>query len=450
MGMLSWLRASKPAPNPGRKPFAQREHPVLATARGDRPFENGMNAGAEAGSLARHRSGTVAPRLVFTPTQPKATSRQLTGRQAELRRILQAIGEDRAHVVLYSERGRGKTSLSNMVVESLRQTGLIVARYTCDAGSTFDSVMRGLMRDLPASLLANPARVGEGCEPALPEEPLRPGDVVNIPQRLACRGLVCLVDEFDRVSDARTRSQLADAIKQLSDRDARLQFIVVGVSENLDEILGQHPSIQRNILGVHLPLFTDKDVAQLIAKGGRESGFTFQPSTVARVIVLSRGMPYIAQLLGLRLIQAATDRGETVVSDEDFDAAVAQLINDANPRILALHASLTDRGRNQEMVQALRAIATAPQDQWGRLEAVSAGDGRMLVGGRRISIAAWDRFIDAGILSAVAGNAGLYVFAERSLMHHVLLLAASEIVAPATPEQTGPSLVNIRSFASNA
>ena len=66
------------------------------------------------------RVKVLPPRLAFTPTQPKATSRQLTGRQAELRRILQAIGEDRAHVVLYSERGRGKTSLSNMVVESLR------------------------------------------------------------------------------------------------------------------------------------------------------------------------------------------------------------------------------------------------------------------------------------------------------------------------------------------
>src|SRR5229473_2109553 len=80
--------------------------------------------------------------------------RRLLGRAPELRRILQALQEDRAHVVLYSERGRGKTSLANLVVESLRRSGSIVARHTCEAGTSFDSLMRGLMHDLPPSLLA--------------------------------------------------------------------------------------------------------------------------------------------------------------------------------------------------------------------------------------------------------------------------------------------------------
>ena len=110
----------------------------------------------------------------FTPTQPKTGRRRLIGRQAELERILQALNEDRAHVVLYSERGRGKTSLSNLAVQSLRRSGVIIARHTCEAGTTFDSLMHGLVRDLPPALLA--ARVNraagaetEGCEAALPD-----------------------------------------------------------------------------------------------------------------------------------------------------------------------------------------------------------------------------------------------------------------------------------------
>ena len=408
MGVFDWLFGSKPPVAKARVPLAQRDR--------DR-----------AASPEQPRVKVLPPRLAFTPTQPKATSRQLTGRQAELRRILQAIGEDRAHVVLYSERGRGKTSLSNMVVESLRQGGMIVARYTCDAGSDFDSMLRGLVRDLPASLMANPVAGGEGCEAAFPDRVLRPGDVLVLPQRLACRGLVCLIDEFDRVTDTQTRVQLADAIKQLSDRDVPLQFLVVGVSENLDEILGQHPSIQRSVIGVHLPLFTDRDVAQLIAKGGRESGFNFLPSTVARVTVLSRGMPYMAQLLGLRLIQSASARGSTDVSDEDFDAAIARMVADANPKIVATYAALTDRGRDPEMVHTLRSVATAPQDQWGRIEVMSAAEGRVSVGGRRLLAASWAKLVDSGALAPVTGSTGLYVFAERSLMHHVLLLAAKDI-----------------------
>lgn len=398
------------------------------------------------------REALLSPGLVFTPTQPKPGSRQLTGRQAELNRILQSLGEDKAHVVLYSERGRGKTSLSNMVIEALRRSGTIVARHTCEAGSDFDSIVRGLLRDLPASLLASPAEggVGDGCEPALPPRTLRPDDIVGLPARLTCRGLVCLIDEFDRVQDMRTRTQVADAIKQLSDRDVPLLFLVVGVSENLDEILGQHPSIQRCVLGVHLPLFTDRDVAQLIEKGGRESGFTFLPAAIARIIILSRGMPYMAQLLGLRLAQAAAARGDTAVGQADFEAAVARMVSDVNPRILAIYATLTDRGRDAEMVHTLRRIATAPQDQWGRIEIASLGDGRVSAGGRRVAAAAWARITSCSALVPVNGDADLYVFAERSLMHYILLLAAHDIAEADLAGASERSPVMLHPITSNA
>lgn len=378
------------------------------------------------------REPFLAPSQAFTPTQPKPGRRQVIGRQPELRRILQALQEDRAHVVLYSERGRGKTSLSNMVVEALRRTNTIVARHTCEAGSDFDSIVRGLMRDLPSSLLAAPDRAGagEGCEGALPDRALRPMDAVSLPSRLVCASLVCVIDEFDRVEDAVTRTRLADAIKQLSDKDIDLHFMIVGVSANLDEILGQHPSIQRSVLGVHLPLFTDRDVAQLITKGAQDTGFTFLPTAIARITVLARGMPYMAQLLGLRLAQAAAARGDTAVSEDDFDSAVAQLIWDANPRVVGLYASLTEHGQDVPMVMALRRIATAPQDPWGRLEVTLAHDGGVSVGGRHIPAESWERLDAAQILQSCGLGSGLFAFAERSLMHHVLLLAAHDIAIP--------------------
>ena len=393
---------------------------------------------APPGTAAPPPAPQAAPQLVplreaFTPTQPKTGRRRLIGRQAELERILQALNEDRAHVVLYSERGRGKTSLSNLAVQSLRRSGTIVARHTCEAGTTFDSLMRGLARDLPPALLA--AQVnrgagadGEGCEAALPPGELRPRDVAALPGRLACRGLVCLVDEFDRVADPLCRTRLADTIKLLSDRDAPLLFLIVGVSENLEQILGQHPSIQRSVVGLHLPLLTDRDVAQLITKGAREAGFAFQQTAIARIIVLARGMPYMAQLLGLRLTQAAAARGDTQVSEEDFDSAVARMAQDMPQRVLALYGDLTSHGRDAEMAQVLRRISTAPQDAWGRLQ-VARLDDAVLVGGRPVPASCWNRLVDAGILAAAVPGAGLFSFAERPLMHYTLLLAARDVAA---------------------
>ena len=414
MGIFRWTRRPVAPPAPVRRPFAQRE-----TALPPAP------------------AGVLVTTGVFTPTQPKTGSRQITGRQAELRRILQALTEDRAHVVLYSERGRGKTSLSNMVVEILRRSGVIVARYTCDAGSDFDSIFQGLMRDLPSSLLANPSvDHGEGCEAALPARELRPGDVVALPQKLNCKSLVCLVDEFDRVRDLQTRVRLADTIKQLSDRDVRLQFLVVGVSDNLDEILGQHPSIQRSVLGVHLPLFTDRDMAQLISKASQDSGFIFPPEIVARVTVLARGMPYMAQLLGLRLTQAAAQRSSSEVCEEDLWSAASRLVEDANPRTVALYANLTDRGANAEMAQTLRRIASAPQDNWGRMEVTRLADARIAVGGRWVPADCWQRLLLSKVIIPSGGEESV-VFADRMLMHHILLLAATSSSEAAAQDDAG-------------
>ncbi len=369
-------------------------------------------------------SPLLTPGEVFTPTQPRSGRRRLIGRRAELMCILQALREDQAHVVLYAERGRGKTSLANLVIEALRRTGTTVARHTCDADTTFDDLMRGLLRDLPPSLLGAPAAArpdrsqspGEaiGCVEALPSGALRPADILALPQRLNCRDLVCIVDEFDRVLDTATRTRLADTIKQLSDRRLPLLFMIVGVSDTLEQILGQHPSIQRNVIGVHLPLFSDEEVGRLVVEGGQAAGLSFPEAAVNCVLWVSRGMPYMAQMLALRLAQAAAARGDSIVSLVDFRTAVDRLALAAPAHVSRLYADLTRQETDVEMMLALRRIASAPQDPFGRLLVSGSGDGCVTVAGGR--------------LPAVGAASGQFTFRERGLMHHVLLLTAHDVV----------------------
>ena len=380
----------------------------------------------------------LAPAEAFTPTQPRSGRRRLVGRRTELMRILQALREDQAHVVLYAERGRGKTSLANLVIEALRRTGSTVARHTCDADTTFDDLMRGLLRDLPPSLLGAPTAArpdraqfpgeGVGCVEALPGGVLRPADILALPQRLDCRDLVCVIDEFDRVLDTATRTRLADTIKQLSDRRLPLLFMIVGVSDTLEQILGQHPSIQRNVVGVHLPLFTDEEVGRLVVEGGRAAGLSFPSSLVNCVLWVSRGMPYMAQLLALRLAQAASTRGDSIVSHADFQTAIDRLVLAAPADISQLYADLTRQETDVEMMLALRRIASAPQDQFGRLQVFGSQDGSVIVAGSCIPLTIWERLHARYVLQVVGANASLFTFRERGLMHHVLLLAAHDLV----------------------
>ncbi len=369
-------------------------------------------------TLVRHRPAESS----FTPSHPQLSDRLAVGRGLELSRILQALREERAHVVLYAERGRGKTSLANMVVSALRRDSLVVARYTCDASDDFDSIFRGLLRDLPGALSAGrPESDGDGCEAILPRRTLRPNDMIGIPGRLTCRRLVCVIDEFDRVENQSTRTLLADSIKQISDQCVALQMLIVGVSNNLDEILGQHPSIQRTVVGVPLQVLTRQDISDLLERGGRESGFTFPPDIVAQVIHLARGIPHMAQLLGLRLTQAAAEQGASAATMAHLPAVLARVVAEGNPRAVAMYQRLTQDGRNAEMVTALRHLANAPQDKFGRIAIGPTAGDCVELGDQTIPAACWALCLEQGAIEPV-GASGVYTFTERWLMHHILVL----------------------------
>ncbi len=372
-------------------------------------------------------ASTVPLAEVFTPTRPKIGEQRLAGRSTELQKILGALLEEHAHVVLYSERGRGKTSLSNSVIAALRQHEVAVARYTCDAASSYEDIIRGLLRDLPASMLAVPATTAQsaqgsaqGCSAALPDGALQPFDVVSMPGRLTCPFLVCVVDEFDRLRNSVVRTQFADTIKQISDRGVRMLFMLVGVSDSLEQMLGEHQSIQRNLVALPLPLLTDERVGELVARGGAEAGLEFAPPLAQRIAALSRGMPYMAQLLALRVAQATTLRGSTRATEADLRAAADRLVDEAEPRVLSLYAVLTHHGADATAVDALHVVATAEQDTFGRIQVRATGDG-VKVGDGLVPSGCWQRILDAGVLNAGLPDSPLVSVSDRSLLNHVLM-----------------------------
>jgi hypothetical protein len=327
--------------------------------------------------------------------------------------------------------------VENLAVERLRRAGFIVGRHACDAASDFDTIVRGLLRDLPASLLA----VGdvasesgaEGCEIILPQRPLTPSDIAAIPARLACSKLVFVVDEFDRVEHQATRTRLADTIKLLSDRGERLHFMIVGVSTTLEQILGQHPSIERNITALHLPLLSEAEITEMLVRGGEAAGITFTLAACAKVAGVARGMPYMAQLMGLRIAQFCVLNGHAETSAEDVAAAIDRLVVDAPSEVAARYATLAAEPRDTDMATALYQVAAAPHDNWGRISLRPTPPAAHSV------IAT---LIQQGVLVPSQGAPDMLQPADRRLMHHVLLLAARDgVPLPANvtkPRTTAP------------
>jgi hypothetical protein len=88
---------------------------IFANARMWRHDERNLNYSGEVAKLYRD---------VFTPTRPKRSYRDFTGRRETIEAIIEAVEEERSHVVLLGEKSIGKTSLLNIVSECAREAAI--------------------------------------------------------------------------------------------------------------------------------------------------------------------------------------------------------------------------------------------------------------------------------------------------------------------------------------
>ena len=360
---------------------------------------------------------------MFSPTQPQFTARGLIGRERELARIMRAICREHAHVVLFGERGRGKSSLANCVVEQLQQVNWVVARASCDSRTDFDTLVRNLMRSLPASLAADLAPdPTTGCESLLSRDPLTPRDVAELPGLFGGRHLTLMVEEFDRLADSAVRSLVADATKQLSDRGARVTFMLVGVADEASELIGDNASVHRSIVPVELPLLPDAAIRSVIDTGFRVSGIVAAHPAIDLIVELARGTPYIAHLIGLRAAQAVIDAGRDDLTTADIITAARQITQDndsvVKPSLADANRSKDEEALNRHVIQ----ISNGKRDIYGRFQAEPNGPGKVQVAGTAMDEGGWEKLFAAGLVRRVGKPPSrTFSFASSHLEHYVLL-----------------------------
>jgi len=185
------------------------------------------------------------------------------------------LEDQRAHVVLYGERGIGKTSLVHILADIARESRYHVAYASCGSGSRFDEIFRGVLKDIPMLYTknANPAgrdvESGASLADLLPEGTFDARHLGDICATITGTRVLVILDEYDRIQDPSFRQSIAELVKNLSDRAARVQLVIAGVSANLQELVGYIPSIRRNVVGLPMPRLDSKEIAALIDIGER-------------------------------------------------------------------------------------------------------------------------------------------------------------------------------------
>ena len=346
--------------------------------------------------LARAR---LALRDALGASQPVTSSDRFAGRHDALAQLIAAIEQQRVHVVIYGERGIGKTSLVHVFADTARQARYLVIYGTCGTEARFDDMFRAFAARIPilfhGSVVPTAAESEHGkyLDSLLPEGSFGPREISDLFADVVGTRIILILDEYDRVADPAFRRDVAELIKNLSDRAARVQLVLTGVASNLDELIGYAPSIRRNVVGLPMRPLTLAEVRSLLAMGEAAAGLHFNDEATALISTMASGSPYLVRLLGHRAALMALDQRQTLVDEVHARAAIEKVLGDWN-------ASLPHRA------QTILA-SDAAQAEWP-----------LLVAAARAGIAS-DGWFTVDEVAGLVGRAGAPAAVERSLENFV-------------------------------
>lgn len=278
-------------------------------------------------------------RDIFTPTQPVTQRTRFAGRLGVLAKLISIIEEQRSHVVVYGERGIGKTSLMHILADVARESHYFVVYASCGASSRFSEIFRAVLSEIPMLYLSTVAPTAAAAEGGgTMADRLPPGNfdarqLGDLCTEITGTRVLIVLDEYDRLQDSEFRQSVAELIKNLSDRAARVQLVIAGVASNLQELVGYIPSIRRNITGLPISKLSDAEVRAMIAIGEDHAGVRFAEQVIEMIILLANGSPYLARLLSHHAAMNALDEARMTVETADIQHALNKVVEEAEGRI---------------------------------------------------------------------------------------------------------------------
>lgn len=319
----------------------------------------------------------------FQPRAPISSREFFAGRWEQLTTLADAVSQKGLHIIVFGERGVGKTSLSN-IVEPLLQVmeerpgvkapDRLVVKVNVNHGDTFSAAWTRVfeevswMADKPLLGLSGHAekeRISLKTAFKISDAPT----IDEIRRALAVMGgSVFIFDEFDR-GNASIRTAFTDLIKALSDYSVDSTIVLVGVSDTIDHLINDHASIVRALVQIQLPRMKEKELGEILEKASKVLGVNFDPEASSLIVRMSQGLPHYTHLIGLHSTREAVNRLSRLIEVRDvhasFEKAVKQAVQSIQEKYLrAVHSAHKD-ALYKEVLTACAIASSAAKDALG-------------------------------------------------------------------------------------
>jgi GTPase SAR1 family protein len=288
------------------------------------------------------------------------------GRIAEILKMLTTVMERSRHVVLFGDKGVGKTSLSNVFWKRYHKTlrSFIVARVQASPSDNFSSLWIRALEELQASASTADEQYVAKLDTNFSE--ITPTQVRRELQKIGANALpIIIVDEYSEITDLDARLLTAKLIKELYDFSVTTTVILVGVAENISQLIEDHASLDRALVQVPLNRMPPEDLKEVIQRRISKTVMKFNNDATWTIVILSRGLPFFTQTLSKHAARHAILDHRVVVENDDVQAAMTAFIEDTGVSFRDAYRVATRTNQKNFLKQSLLACALARTDDEG-------------------------------------------------------------------------------------
>ena len=201
---------------------------------------------------------------------------------------------------------------------------------------------------------------------ALLAEDATPHDVRRGLQSLASgRRVAIFIDEFDRLATDADRLLFADTLKTLSDQLPNSTIVLVGVADDVEQLIEEHQSIERALVQIQMPRMTSAELGGIVTGGVELARMTVARDAVEMITRLAQGLPHYAHLLGQLSSRNALEELRTSIRRRDVEEAVSEAIEKTQQTVRESYRRATEENGDGLYPKVVLACALAESDEFG-------------------------------------------------------------------------------------